>query len=300
MPSYPKHQAAISIILLLILLAWNGGGNHDVVEAFSQSSNNTPRHTSVHASSMQPLLATEGFAPVQERPTTTTTDDTKSKKEIDTNNLSVDEVKSRLVDLIPRMTGNEEEYRAVESYVNLLEEKYSPVQTIDFLNLAMMGEWQLLFSTNLIGNSSPSRKLRLREMVQKIEPNKFNGTVINMAQWDYAEDTDGDDEQQQRFNSNGNFNIKCSYSINQGARMVMDLNEHEIRPAKGSAIPKDVPGLVGLLHRAIPTEIFDPNGHAMDTTYLDADLRIVRLTGPNHEGVRNIFMRKGALEISPM
>lgn len=82
--------------------------------------------------------------------------------------------------------------------------------------------------------------------------------------------------------------------------MVMDLNEHEIRPAKGSAIPKDVPGLVGLLHRAIPTEIFDPNGHAMDTTYLDADLRIVRLTGPNHEGVRNIFMRKGALEISPM
>ena len=138
-------------------------------------------------------------------------------------------------------------------------------------------------------------------MVQKIEPNKFNGTVINMAQWDYAEDTDGDDEQQQqRFNSNGNFNIKCSYSINQGARMVMDLNEHEIRPAKGSAIPKDVPRLVGLLHRAIPTEIFDPNGHAMDTTYLDADLRIVRLTGPNHEGVRNIFMRKGALEISPM
>ena len=300
MPSYPKHQAAISIILLLILLAWNGGGNYDVVEAFSQSSYNIPRQTSVHASSMQPLLATEGFAPVQERPTTTTTDDAKSKKEIDTNNLSVDEVKSRLVDLIPRMTGNEEEYRAVESYVNLLEEKYSPVQTIDFLNLAMMGEWQLLFSTNLKG-SSPSRKLRLREMVQKIEPNKFNGTVINMAQWDYAEDTDGDDEQQQqRFNSNGNFNIKCSYSINQGARMVMDLNEHEIRPAKGSAIPKDVPGLVGLLHRAIPTEIFDPNGHAMDTTYLDADLRIVRLTGPNHEGVRNIFMRKGALEISPM
>lgn len=56
----------------------------------------------------------------------------------------------------------------------------------------------------------------------------------------------------------------------------------------------------GLLHRAIPKEMFDPNGHAMDTTYLDADLRIVRLTGPNHEGVRNIFIRKGSITINPV
>ena len=68
---------------------------------------------------------------------------------------------------------------------------------------------------------------------------------------------------------------------------------------QGSKIPDDVPGLVGLLHRAIPKEIFDPNDHALDTTYLDADLRIVRMTGPNHEGVRNIFMRKGRFDLNP-
>jgi len=35
-------------------------------------------------------------------------------------------------------------------------------------------------------------------------------------------------------------------------------------------------------------------------TYLDEDLRIVRLMGSKYEGVRNIFMRKGSLEIKPM
>jgi hypothetical protein len=58
--------------------------------------------------------------------------------------LSAADAKKQLIDLIPRMTGNEEEYRAVEAYVNLLEDKYSPVQTIDFLNLAMDGDWQLV------------------------------------------------------------------------------------------------------------------------------------------------------------
>jgi hypothetical protein len=41
----------------------------------------------------------------------------------------------------------------------------------------------------------------------------------------------------------------------------------------------------------MPREIFDPTDHAMDTTYMDADLRIVRYTGPIFEGVRNIFVR---------
>ena len=105
-------------------------------------------------------------------------------------------------------------------------------------------------------------------MIQKVESDGFNGSLINMvrrllvllnfntiqqvsptfssslpklllqAQWDYAED-------EEEFDSTGNFNVKCTYKINQGARMVVDLNDHELRPAKGSKIPSDVPGLVG-------------------------------------------------------
>ena len=81
--------------------------------------------------------------------------------------------------------------------------------------------------------------------------------------------------------------------------MVVDLDGHELHPATGSGIPSDVPAMVALLQRAIPKEMFDPNNHAIDTTYLDADLRIARLTGPRFEGVRNIFFRKGQLEINP-
>lgn len=278
-------------IVALLLLAW--GGN-EVAEAFAP-----PRRP--HRTLSPVILAAEGFAPaaVRERPKAGRGDEAPASADAAPGDgpsagpaLSAEDAKRALVDLIPRMTGNDEEYRAVESYVNLLEEKYSPVQTIGFLNLAMAGEWQLLFSTNLMGR--PNRKLRLRELVQRIDADGFSGSLTNVAQWDYAEDDDGE------FDANGSFAAKCSYSINQGARMVVDLDDHEIRPARGSRIPGDVPGLVGLLHRAIPKEMFDPNGHAMDTTYLDADIRIVRLTGPSHEGVRNIFMRKGSLEIRPM
>ncbi len=233
--------------------------------------------------------------PTKERPIRRRTTKPNDKKDDagggDDGALSVDEAKTALIELVPRMTGIDSEYRAVESYINLLEEKYSPVQTLDFLNLAMAGEWQLLFSTNLLGR--PNRRLRLRELVQRIETNGFDGSLTNVAQWDYAEDGEV-------FDANGNFSIKCTYSISRGSRMAVDLKDHELRPAWGSKIPEDVPTLVGYLHRAIPREIFDPDGHSMDTTYLDANLRIIRLTGSNHEGVRNVFMRKGSLEINPM
>ena len=81
--------------------------------------------------------------------------------------------------------------------------------------------------------------------------------------------------------------------------MVTDLDDHVLNLAKGSKVPKDVPALVGMLHRAMPKELFDPSEHAMDTTYLDGDLRIVRMAGPRLEGVRDIYIRKGSIEINP-
>lgn len=224
----------------------------------------------------------------------------------DNNNIivpTVDEAKSALIELVPRMTGNEDEYRLVEGYINLLEDRYIPVQTLDFLNLVISGEWQLLFSTNLMAR--PNKRLRLRELVQQIETNGLDGKLTNVARWDYAEERVKDDNDDGMgnneivFDSNGTFSIKCSYSIKAGSRMSVTLNDHELRPNWGSTIPIDIPKLVGYLHHAIPDELFDPNYHSLDTTYLDANLRFVRLTGPKNEGARNIFIRKGSLEISP-
>ncbi len=215
----------------------------------------------------------------------------------DLSTMDTMEIKSHLLDLLPRMTGTPEEYNRVESYVNTLEDRYVPVQTLDFLNLAMSGEWQLLFSTNIGGPPRPN--FRLRELYQKIESKGSNGTIINEAAWDWAQDHEGS-SLATSFDAHGTFSIKCSYSINQGARMVLDLNDHAISLSKGSTVPKDVEKLVALLYRAIPAELFDPSDHAMDTTYLDGDLRIVRMTGPKFEAVRGIFIRRGSVQINPV
>jgi hypothetical protein len=214
-------------------------------------------------------------------------------------------VKDQLVDLLPRMTGSEDEFRKVETFVNTLEESYQPVQTLSFLNLAMEGDWQLLFSTNYLvakGSQTNPNMFRLRKLVQRIECNGLEGSLANQATWDLAQQQENENNENERvgFGScSGTFTVKCTYQINQGSRMLMDVQDHVLEPFRGSDIPQDVQSLVGLLHRAMPKELFDPSEHAMDTTYLDGNLRIVRYTGPRLEGVRDIFIRQGSLQVDP-
>jgi hypothetical protein len=226
----------------------------------------------------------------------TTTTNRQKQKTTDPMDMKTDEVKRLLLELLPSMTGTPEEFRLVETYVNALEEKYVPPQTLDFLNLAMAGEWQFLFTTNQLGRPSPL--LRLTELVQKVEVNGFNGLVVNQAMWNLAQEQQG--PTLSLFDVHGIFSSKISYNINQGARMTMN-QDHDltIQLGKGSKVPSDPQGLLGLIHRAMPTEMFDSSNLAMDTTYLDTEIRIVRFTGSRHEGVRNIFMRKGVMEINP-
>lgn len=78
---------------------------------------------------------------------------------LDVNSLDTLEVKKRLLDLLPRMTGAATEFREVETLVNTLEDRHKPVLTLDFLNLALAGEWDLLFSTSL--SSRPRQTFRI-------------------------------------------------------------------------------------------------------------------------------------------
>lgn len=267
----------------------------------------SPSSSSCLYSSQQQSIETpaKGFGKVHKTPTKTTT--SHSPPTMDPMTMKAEDVKRLLLDLLPSMTGTPEEFRLVETYVNALEEKYAPPQTLDFLNLAMAGEWQFLFTTNQLGRPSPF--LRMTELVQNVQVDGLNGMVVNQAIWNLAQQ---DDEQQEEyggggmpptslaFDVHGIFQSKISYNINQGARMTMKM-DHDltIQLGKGSKVPKDPQGLMGLIHRAMPTEMFDSSNLAMDTTYLDTDIRIVRFTGSRHEGVRNIFMRKGVMEINP-
>lgn len=233
--------------------------------------------TCLHADTLSssPSAPSKGFANQPE------------EKSSDPMDWKVYEVKEALLDLIPRMTGTEEEFRKVESYINALEDKFLPPQTLGFLNLAMAGDWQFLFTSNQLGRPSPL--LRLTELVQTVGVQGLKGKLVNSATWALIEE-----------NAFGTFSSELSYDINQGARITLDEElDLKIELTKGSDVPSDPEGLVGLIHRAMPTEMFDASELALDTTYVDTDLRIVRFTGKRHEGVRNIFMRKGAFEINP-
>jgi hypothetical protein len=239
----------------------------------------------------QPILV--GAESASNRGVGAVAEEEKTEAQASASRLSIFEIKDNLLDLLPRMTGTEEEFREVELSVNTLESKYVPPQTLDFLNLAMGGEWQLLFSTNLRGGPRPF--FRLKEMFQKVNPTGLKGSVVNVVRWDLMQD-----QESGIFDCSGTFSAVCSYEINQGARMIMELKDHTLELARGSAVPSDVQGLVGQIHRSMPTELFDPNQHAMDTTYLDGNLRITRMTGPSFEGIRNIFMRRGSIQINPL
>ena len=254
-------------------------------DAFSTNSYVSKRTSSIASEiATSQLRSTANFDTIYGTESTTIED-------LDLSNVDTLEIKRRLLDLLPRMMGTAEEFKEVESYVNKLEDRYTSIQTLDFLNLAMSGEWQLLFSTNLSGG--PKSNFRLKELFQRIESNSLEGTVENEAAWDLAEDGT-------TFDATGIFTVRCSYKINQGSRMIMNLEENVLKLGKGSVVPKDVESLIGFLNRAMPNELFDPNDHAMDTTYLDGDLRIVRITGPRFEGVRDIFIRRGSMEINPV
>lgn len=214
--------------------------------------------------------------------------------EIDYDHLDTLEVKDKLLDLLPRMTGTQEEFRQVELLVNLLEERFSPVQTLEFFNMATSGEWQLLFSTNI--SSRSKQNFRLREMCQRVESNSaasLEGIMSNEVTWELAQDGG------LIFDARGTFSVLCNYKIEQGSRQNLKLEDSILKLAKGSTLPDDIEKLVGLLNRAMPNELFDPSEHAIDTTYLDGQLRITRMTGPRFEGVRDIYIRKGSIEIDP-
>mmetsp|Transcript_17038 Transcript_17038/g.25794 ORF Transcript_17038/g.25794 Transcript_17038/m.25794 type:complete len:268 (-) Transcript_17038:3633-4436(-) len=200
------------------------------------------------------------------------------------------DLKKRVTDLLPRMK-TKEDALSVQNDINNMESGFTPFQTLDFMNLAVGGEWKLLFSTKLRGGPRPN--FRITEMVQKIEPSGLAGKIINRLKWEFKQDHNSD-----VFDCFGTFSVNCSYKINQGGRMEVELDGHTVDLKKKSAVPDDVPALFKLLNRNMPPELFDPNGHGIDTTYVDGDFKITRYTGPAFEGVRNIYIRTSTEQAS--
>ncbi len=122
--------------------------------------------------------------------------------------LTLQECKSTLVELISKLKGENEELEQIETLVNTLEKRHTPILTLEFNNMAVGGTWKFIFSTNNVLRQLP-RGLRLGELIQTIQPVGLSGNVTNCVHWELAQDGTP-------FDSSGTFSINCSYKINGG------------------------------------------------------------------------------------
>ena len=64
------------------------------------------------------------------------------KPDLDT--LSIEEIKTTLLEKLQASTIMKNDLEYISDLVNALEQKYVPVQTLEFLNFAMEGDWELV------------------------------------------------------------------------------------------------------------------------------------------------------------
>eukprot|EP00611_Tribonema_gayanum_P024198 TRINITY_DN5281_c0_g2_i1.p1 TRINITY_DN5281_c0_g2~~TRINITY_DN5281_c0_g2_i1.p1 ORF type:complete len:278 (-),score=54.85 TRINITY_DN5281_c0_g2_i1:932-1765(-) len=173
--------------------------------------------------------------------------------------------------------------------VKSLEKQFSsePIHTVDFFNLAISGEWDVVHST-LYPKRAPaavvsSEDLTVHSLRQTITPsdggNPRKGEITTAVEWELPEQ-----------GITGTFEVVAQYLTGDNSSMKLTTTGHRLKP---SSMPRDPQGLVELLQRHMPFELFDPDEQAVFTTYVDHDMRIVWAaggrTGPN--GSRIIFLR---------
>jgi PAP_fibrillin len=242
-------------------------------------------------------------------------DDEESTSVVDVSDLTTSEIKSRLLELLriqsPTTPLTLYEYRAMEDYINALEKDYQPIQTLDFFNLALQGTWQWLFSTHHpLGrthtvNPDTMCTYNLKSLEQTVDCQQMQGGIAHTVHWELDQNSNG------TIDARGTFQVSGNYQITQGSRMAPLVQEETapvLKLTPGSSLPSNVPALVQWLHRAIPStlwlwsplpEVNMSASTAMDVTYMDADLRIVRTTGhARWEGARDIFARVSQIDMA--
>jgi len=206
---------------------------------------------------------------------------------------SIDELKTKLIKTILSMSQtNPTQFKVtVETCINTLEQKYIPPLTLDFFNMIMSGEWLFLLSTH-DSQIRMNRRIRIMDLSQTMETHQLKGQVNHRASWNFL-----DDEEDEGSYTYGVFTSNTPYNIGQGSRISFGSQcDLSLSISKGSKSPKDPQMLVAWIRKVLPTEMFDPSNLALDTTFLDPDLRIIRFAGSTqYEGLRHVYIRRETL-----
>ena len=184
----------------------------------------------------------------------------------------------------------------IEYLVKVLKKSYVPSFTVEFMNLAMSGEWDHGYSNVLLRRADESLTCKI---TQKIIPanskmveggasearlgeiNHANtGQIVNQVAWRVIDTKD-------QLN-HGDLFVHSNYTIGSNGALSLDLGEHVVHAVKLTVEPMD---LVMAIQRSIPFQFFDPSDSMAKNVYIDPELRISEMSGPIFQGVYDIFVR---------
>lgn len=185
----------------------------------------------------------------------------------------------------------------IEYLVKVLKQKYVPSFTVEFMNLAMSGDWSHQYSNVLLRRADASLNYRI---VQKIVPedskigegdgkgaerlletnNRAIGKVINQVRWSVVDNQD-------QLNI-GELAVHANYTINSKGSLGLCLQDHVMNVEKLTLDPTE---LVMAIQKSIPFQFFDPTNSMTQNVYIDPDMRIAETMGPIFAGVYDIFVR---------
>jgi hypothetical protein len=176
---------------------------------------------------------------------------------------------------------NSEENVKIESLINFLESKFSPIMTTPFLNLVVSGEWNLLYSNTATKKEYKNLELNITQVLTPLTSDSFNGSLVNKIVWRLKNSVDF-------IIGTGDFIVRSNYTVTPKGSLEVRLYEHILKPV---IVPDDIEALVISIQRSVPIELFDPDETIFYNTYVDPKLRITRVVGSKWSKV-NIFVKR--------
>lgn len=208
-----------------------------------------------------------------------------------------------------RPAANDNSRQVVEALVASLQRQGQRPLTDMFADLALAGEWALIYSPTAHGGTPPPAAdssgppppdadgsikmedgglLSFGRIGQTVVPDKR--LFVNYSEWTLAASEGAV--------YTGVMFIVCGYRYGPSGWEIQ-LLEHQLRPGRDdvpgsstTSFPADVQGLVRVLTRTLPREFFDPDGAQVGLAYVDPTMRLDLYGDTRYGGVRNVYVRR--------
>lgn len=166
----------------------------------------------------------------------------------------------------------------IENIVDYLESRHVPIHTADFFQLAVGGEWKLMYTNSYNPLADPNLQMRYSQIILH---DGQSGKLKNILHW---KTDDGNGE-----SYTGELHVDSGYKLTSKGIMSVALEEHRLH---ADMSPDHAESLIMAIQRTVPIELFDPDECSIETTYVDPQIRIVRVTVPRlFAPVINIYSR---------